>query len=87
MKYIINSASTWCADNFLDKYSDILSESGFKIRVLSENNKDKSAVIITIKSLNDLKKLTSVVDKIIVYDRDLTYPEYPRITIYDDFME
>ena len=89
MKYVINCAdfSIRNVQSFLDKYSKILTDAGFKIRVLPEDKDHIGVVIITVKSLNDLKKLASVVGEIIVYDSDYTYPEYSRITIYDDYME
>lgn len=87
MKYVIDSASTWYANQFLDKYSDILSKAGFKIKVLSEDDEDKATVIINIKSLKDLVKLIGTVGTIVVNDKDILWEEYPRITIYDDYIE
>ena len=87
MKYVIESASTWCANDFLDIYSDRLSEAGFKIGVLSPDDEDKATVIITLKSLRDLVKLINAVGTIIVNDSDVLWEGYPRITIYDDYVE
>lgn len=86
MNYIIDSASTWYANEFLDKYSNVLSEAGFKIQVLSGDGKNNAIVIITIKTLKDLMKLMDIVGNIIVHD---AFPdeELPRITIYDDYIE
>ena len=86
MKYIIDSAGTYNSHDFWDRYSDMLLDNGFKLRVLSEDNKDKAIVIITIKSLKDLMKLIDIVGDIIIYDNDI-YREYPKITIYDGYIE
>ena len=87
MKYVIESASTWCANEFLNKYSDILSEAGFRIQVLSKDDEDKATVIITLKSLRDLVKLINTVGTVIINDSDVLLEGYPRITIYDDYIE
>ena len=86
MKYIIDSAGTYDSRDFLDRYSELLSDNGFKIRVLSSGNKHKNTVIITIKSLKDLMKLIDTVGNIIIYEKDIQR-EYPKIVIYDDYVE
>lgn len=87
MKYVISSASTWCANDFLDIYSDRLSEAGFKIQVLSEDDEDKATVIIIIKTLKDLMKLIDIVGNIIVCDSVTVDEGFPKIIIYDDYVE
>jgi hypothetical protein len=72
-------------ENLIDEYAKTILKAGFTLERLGEGEDAK--LLIELSYIEDLKKLTDAVEKNIVFYRQYTFDSYPRLTIYDDYME
>lgn len=88
MKCIIDSVSAYEAEWLIDSYGKKILSAGFTLERLDETEDHEAGILVELQSMEDLKKLAEVVENNIVFEaKDSFERGYPRLTIYDDYLE